>query len=155
MAEVARRHKPVTKGVSIVGKEAYADYMEFSKIRDPKKFTYYKDYGRITRKIWKKIAEDSMEYESGVYAPKFFYLIPQVIANRPYIETRGGEIQSNDHTNGDMYTPVFCNLMYNVRYKIWYLDGTYVHSYIKRLTEKIRASVPTYYFILMTLLKSK
>lgn len=148
-------YKPVHIGVSIVGKEAYTDYRLSSKVRDPKKFTYYTDYRRITRKIWKKIAEDSVNYESGVYAKKFFYLIPQVISNSPFIEMPNGKIKTNSHTNGDSYTPIFCNLFNDFQHSCWSVDGCYVRSYKERLNLIIEKFVPKYYFILPTLLKNK
>lgn len=148
-------YKPVHKGVSIVGKEAYKDYRLSSTIRDPKKFKYYTDYRRIARKIWKKIAEDSVKYESGVYDKKFFYLIPQVISNKPFVELPNGRIKTNNHTNGDAYTPIFCNLFNNFNHFCWSLDGCYVKSYKNRLNETINKFVPKYYFILPTLRKNK
>lgn len=142
-------------GVSIVGKEAYKDYRLTSKIRDPKKFDYYTDYRRITRKIWKKIAEYSLTYESGVYAKNFFYLVPQVIANKSFIELPNGKIRSNNLTKGDIYTPIFCNIFSNLKHFCWSLDGTYVDSYTQKLHETINKFVPKYYFILPKLIENK
>jgi len=149
------QYSPVVKGVSIVGKEAYTDYRLWSKVRDPKKFDYYTDYRRIVRKIWKKVAEDSVNYESGVYAKGFFYLIPQVIANRAYIELPNGKIKSNIHTGGDIYTPIFCNLFRNFNNFCWSLDGCFVPTYTDRLKEVINRELPRYYFMLNTLIKNK
>lgn len=148
-------HKPVHTGVSIVGKEAYKDYRLTSKIRDPKKFKYFTDYRRITRKIWAKIAEDSINYESGVYDKDFFYLIPQVISNEPFIELPNGKIKTNSHTNGDVYTPIFCNLFKKFNHFCWSVDGMYVRSYTSKLKEVIDKFVPKYYFVLPTLIKNK
>jgi DNA-binding ferritin-like protein (Dps family) len=148
-------YRPVHTGVSIVGKEAYKDYRLWSKVRDPKKFDYYTDYRRITRKIWKKIAEDSLNYDSVVYDKDFFYLIPQVISNKPFIELPNGKIKSNDLTKGDIYTPIFCNLFKNIKHFCWSLDGTYTDTYIEKLQNTINKFVPKYYFILPTLRKNK
>lgn len=147
-------YRPVEKGVSIVGKEAYQDYKSISKIRDPKHFNYYTDYRRITRKIWKKIAEDSVNYESGVYDSTFFYLVPQVVTNQPFIEMPNGKIKTNSHTNGDIYAPVFCNLFKRLDHSCWSFDGCFVDTYKKRLNGIINKYVPRYYFILSTLIKN-
>lgn len=155
MSRFIPTYKPVHLGVSIVGKEAYADYREVSKIRDPKKFTYYTDYRRIARKIWKKIAENSINHESGVYDKDFFYLIPQVIANEPFIELPNGKIKTNSHTDGDVYTPIFCNLFKNLNHFCWSLDGCFAATYTKKLNRTINKFVPKYYFILPTLIKNK
>lgn len=155
MAKFFSEYKPVHKGVSIVGKEAYLDYRLSSKVRDPKKFDYYTDYRRITRKIWKKIAEASVNYESGVYAKDFFYLVPQVVGNKPFIELPNGKIKTNSHTNGDMYGPIFCNLFKDFNNFCWSVDGCFVDSYTDRLHEVINKFVPKYYFILPTLRKNK
>lgn len=155
MSKFIQIYKPVHKGVSIVGKEAYADYREFSKIRDPKKFKYYTDYRRITRKIWKRIADSSIEYESGVYDKDFFYLVPQVMLNRPFIELPNGKIKTNDHSNGDVYTPIFCNLLKDINHYCWSVDGTFVRTYSTKLYDTINKYVPKYYFILPTLIKNK
>ena len=150
-----QQYKPVHVGVSIVGKEAYQDYRLWSKVRDPKKFNYYTDYRRIARKIWKKIAVDSVTYESGVYDKSFFYLIPQVISNSPFIELPDGRIKTNSHTNGDTYTPIFCNLFKRFEHFCWSVDGTYTRSYKNRLKMIINKYIPKYYFILPTLRKNK
>ena len=148
-------YRPVHKGVSIVGKEAYKDYKETSTVRTPKHFNYYTDYRRITRKIWKKIAEDSVNYESGVYDSTFFYLVPQVVTNQPFIEMPNGKIKTNSHTNGDIYAPIFCNLFKRLDHNCWSFDGCYVDTYKKRLNNLINKVVPKYYFILSTLIKNK
>mgnify|MGYP000303645858 CR=1 FL=1 len=149
------KYTPIHTGVSIVGKEAYKDYRLTSKIRDPKKFTYYTDYRRIVRKIWNKVAEASMEYESGVYAKDFFYFIPQVVDNQPFVELYGGKIKTNSHTNGDIYSPIFCNLFKRFNHSCWSLDGTYTKSYKEKLKNTINKFVPKYYFILPILLNNK
>ena len=151
MARHIPKYKPVHLGVSIVGKEAYTDYRKTSKVRDPKKFTYYTDYRRITRKIWKKIADNSIEYTEGVYDKDFFYLIPQVIANKPFIELPNGRIKTNNHTGGDIYTPIFCNLFKNLNHFCWSIDGCYAATYTKKLSNIINRFVPKYYFILSIL----
>ena len=148
-------YRPVHKGVSIVGKEAYKDYRLSSTVRDPKKFKDFSSYRRITRKIWKKIAEASVEHESGVYAKDFFYLIPQVISNKPFVELPNGKIKTNYHTNGDSYTPIFCNLFKKFNHFCWSLDGCYTESYTERLHDVINKFVPKYYFMLPTLIKNK
>lgn len=143
------------KGVSIVGKEAYKDYRLTSKIRDPKKFDYFSDYRRISRKIWKKIAEASIEYESGVYEKDFLYLVPQVIDNKPFIILQNGKIKTNSHTDGDIYTMIFCNLFKKANNFCWSLDGSFSTTYLQKLADKINKEVPKYYFILPTLIKNK
>jgi hypothetical protein len=155
MSRFVPKYKPVHTGVSITDKEAFADYKEWSDTRDPKKFNYYSDYRRLARKIWKRIADDSLEYESGVFDKGFFYLIPQVIANKPFIEMPNGRIKTNDHTGGDIYTPVFCNLFPKFNHFCWSLDGCYVRSYLDKFNLIINKFVPRYYFILPTLLKNK
>lgn len=155
MSKFILEHKPVHVGVSIVGKEAYKDYRLTSTVRDPKKFKDFSTYRRITRKIWNKVAEDSVAYESGVYDKDFFYLIPQVIGNSPFVKMKNGKIRSNDHTNGDSYTPIFCNLFKNFNHFCWSLDGCYVRSYTTRMYEVINKFVPKYYFMLSTLKKNK
>ena len=137
------KYRPVHVGVSIVDKEAYKDYRETSKIRDPKKFNYYTDYRRVARKIWKKVAEDSVNYESGVYDSTFFYLIPQVVDNRPFIELPNGKIKTNSHTKGDMYAPIFCNLFKRFDYNCWSLDGTYTKSFKDRLKDCLLYTSPS------------
>lgn len=155
MSKFISVYKPVHTGVSIVGDDAYRDYRLTSTVRDPKKFKDVRTYRQITRKIWKKIAEDSVMYEGGVYDKDFFYLIPQVISNRPFIELPNGKIKTNSHTNGDMYTPIFCNLFKSLNHFCWSLDGCYVRTYTKRLNETINKFVPKYYFMLPTLIKNK
>lgn len=155
MSRFFNNFKPVHTGVSIVDKEAYKDYRLTSKVRDPKKFKYFTDYRRIARKIWAKIAEDSVNYESGVYDRDFLYLIPQVISNEPFIELPNGKIKTNSHTNGDVYTPIFCNLFKDFNHACWSVDGTFVDSYKNRLTEKVNKFVPKYYFVLPTLINNK
>lgn len=155
MTRILPNYKPIMKGVSIVGREAYTDYRLTSKVRDPKKFTYYTDYRRITRKIWNKIAEASIEYEGGVYAKDFFYLIPQVVANMPFIEAYGGKIKTTSHTDGDIYSPIFCNLFRKFNHSCWSIEGTYVKSYKNKLVDTINRFVPKYYFMLSVLLKNK
>ena len=154
MGRFLPKYRPVHVGVSIVDKEAYKDYRETSKIRDPKKFNYYTDYRRVARKIWKKIAEDSVTYESGVYDSTFFYLVPQVVDNRPFVELPNGKIKTNSHTKGDIYAPIFCNLFKRFDYSCWSIDGCYVKSYTSRLNDIINKFVPKYYFILSTLIKN-
>lgn len=148
-------YRPVEKGASIVDKDAYKDYRETSKIRDPKKFTYYTDYRRIVRKIWKKVAEDSVNYESGVYDSTFFYLVPQVVTNQPFIEMPNGKIKTNSHTNGDIYAPIFCNLFKRFDHTCWSFDGCFTKSYKDRLKNIIDKYIPTYYFILPLLKNNK
>lgn len=149
------KYKPVEPGVSITGKEAYTDYREWSKVRDPKKFDYYTDYRRISRKIWKKIADNSIEFEGGVYDKGFLYLVPQVIANKPFIELPNGKIKTNTHTDGDIYTPIFCNLFTRLDHFCWSIDGCLVQSYKDKLTETVNRFIPRYYFLLPTILKNK
>ena len=148
-------YRPIHVGVSIVGKEAYKDYRLTSKIRDPKKFTYYTDYRRITRKIWSKIADASVNYEGGVYAKDFFYIVPQVVANLPFVEVYGGKIKTNSHTEGNIYSPIFCNIFKRFDHLCWSLDGTYTDGYKKKLTDIVNRFVPKYYFMLPILLKNK
>ncbi len=155
MSRFTPKYRPVHKGVSIVGEEAYRDYRLTSKVRVPKKFKDFTTYRGITRKIWKKIAEASVSYESGVYAKNFFYLVPQVMDNKPFIELANGKIRSNDHTNGDMYSTIFCNLLKKFDHYCWALEGPFVESYLSRLNKTINKFVPKYYFILPTLIKNK
>lgn len=154
MSGYNKRYTPVHLGVSITDKEAYYDYKNTSTVRDPKKIRYYKDYRRIVRKIWKKVAENSIEYESGVYAKDFFYLVPQVISNQPYVELLNGKITTNSHTDGDIYAPIFCNLFKRFNHFCWSLDGCFVGSYKSKLSETINKFAPKYYFILPTILKN-
>ena len=155
MARFISKYNPIHVGISIVGKDAYKDYRLTSTVRDPKKFTYYTDYRRITRKIWNKIADASLEYEGGVYAKDFFYMIPQVIDNQPFVELYGGKIKTNFHTNGDIYSPIFCNLFKRFNHSCRSLDGCYVEGYKSKLKKIIDKFVPKYYFILPILLKNK
>lgn len=148
------KYKPVHKGVSIVGEEAYKDYRENSKVRNSKNVSYFTDYRRIARKIWSKIAKDSVEFESGVYAKGFLYLIPQVIDNKPFIELPNGRIKTNTHTDGDMYTPIFCNLFKKLDHYCWSLDGCFTEGYKDKMKKKINDEAPKYYFILPTLIKN-
>ena len=148
-------YRPVHKGESIVGKVAYKDYRLTSTIRDASRFKDFSDYRRITRKIWRKIAEASVKYESGVYDKDFFYIIPQVIANKPFIELHSGKIKTNSHTNGDIYSPIFSNLFKNINHFCWSIDGSFVLSYKTRLNDIINKYVPKYYFILPILRKNK
>lgn len=147
-------HRPVERGVSIVGKEANAHYKKWSKVRKPKNFYSFADYRRITRKIWKKVALASVEYESGVYAKDFFYIVPQVIDNQPYIIGPDGKIKSNHHTNGDIYTPIYCNLFKRYNHFCWSVDGSFVKSYKQYFKQVIEKYVPKYYFILASLKKN-
>jgi len=149
------KYKPVHTGISIVSREACADYREWSTVRDSKKISYYTEYRRVLRKVWKKIAEDSLIYESGVYAEKFFYLVPQVVDNQPFIELYNGKIKTNSHTEGNIYAPIFCNLFKRFDYNCWSLTGSYVESYKQRLNEIINKFVPKYYFILNIILNNK
>lgn len=155
MGRFIPQYKPVEIGVSIVAKEAHDDYRNTSKVRDPKKFGYYTDYRRITRKIWKKVAEDSVSYEGGVYAKGFFYLVPQVITNTPFIELANGKIKTNPHTEGDVYSPIFCNLFDRLDHFCWSIEGTYVASYKNKLKTIIDKYAPKYFFMLPLLLKNK
>lgn len=155
MSRYVPKYKPIHKGISIVGKEAYKDYRLNSKIRDPRKFTYFTDYRRITRKIWNKIASSSMEYEGGVYAKNFFYIVPQIVNNQPFIELYNGKIKTNSHTNGNIYSPIFCNIFPRFDHLCWSVDGTYTESYKKKFTNIINKFVPKYYFMLPILLKNK
>lgn len=148
-------YKPVVKGVSTVDKDAYRDYRLASKVRDPKKFNYHTDYSRVIRKIWKKIADYSIEYESGVYAENFFYLVPQVIAKVPYIRMGNRRIKTNRNTDNNVYTPIFCNLFGRLNHFSWSLDGTFMRPYKKKLKKQIDKYNPRYYFILNTLRKNK
>lgn len=148
-------YTPVHVGETIVGKDAYKDYRLTSKVRDASRFKDFSDYRRIARKIWKKIAEASVIYESGVYDKDFFYIVPQVISNKPFIELHNGKIKTNNHTNGDMYTPVFSNLFKSVNHFCWSLDGSFVFTYKERLNNIINKFVPKYYFILPILRKNK
>lgn len=142
------------KGESIVAKEAYDYYRENSKRRNKKIFSYYKDYGRVTRNIWKKVAEASMEYESGVYAKNTFYFVPQVIANRPFIQLPSGKIKSFEHTNGDMYSPIFNFISPRLDHICWNFDGSFLKSYKERLNDILQKYAPKYYFMLNTLIKT-
>lgn len=148
-------YRPVEKGVSIVGEDAYKDYKKTSKVRDYKKFKSKDDYRRITRKIWKKIAHASMDYESGVYVKGFLYLIPQVIDNKTFVQLPGGNIKNNRHTKGDIFTPIFANIFEKLNHFAWSLDGCFVETYKKRLTDTINRELPRYYFILPSILKNK
>lgn len=143
------------KGVSIVDREAYDDYRKSSDIRNPKNVSYYTDYRKIARKIWKKIAEDSVNHESGVYVKDFFYLVPHVVDNKPFLELPNGKIKTNYHTNGNIYAPLFCNLFKNLGHYSWTIDGCFVESYSERLNDVINRLVPKYFFILPTLIKNK
>lgn len=147
--------KPVHKGASTVDDAAFQDYKKWSKIRNPKNFNYFSDYRRVARKIWKKVAESSVNYESGVYDKDFLYLVPQVVDNKPFIELPNGKIKTNAHTNGDIYSPIFCNLFKSFNHSCWSVDGCFVDSYEERMTDKINKEVPKYYFILPTLIKNK
>lgn len=154
MGSFVPNYKPVEKPVSIVGREACEDYRKWSVVRNPSNISYYTDYRRITRKIWKKVAEASINYESGVYAKDFFYIVPQVIANKPFIELANGRIKTNDVTGGDMYTPIFCNLFKKLNHFCWALDGGFLQEYKGKLKEIINKFVPKYYFILPILRKN-
>lgn len=149
------KYKPVHKPVSLVDQMAYEDYKKWSKKRDWRVVGNVNQYKGLSRKIWKKIAEYSVQYESGVYSENFFYLIPQVIDNKPFVQLKSGRIKSNDFTNGDMYAPIFCNLMKKFSHFTWSLDGSYVDRYKERLTNIINEVVPKYYFILSIIKNNK
>ena len=155
MARFIPKYRPVHKGVSIVDAEAFKDYREWSKVRDPKNFSYYTDYRKVARKIWEKIADSSIENEGGVYDRNFMYLIPQVIDNRPFVELPNGKIKTNSHTNGDMYTPIFCNLFKKLNHFCWSLDGCFTDRYKNNLKTKVNKEAPRYFFMLTTLIKNK
>ena len=154
MADFLNDYKTVHKAVNVVDKDAYTYYRLNSKKRDSKKFKDHREYRQTIRKIWKKIAEASIEYESGVYCKNFFYFVPQVIAEKPFIKLKNGKIKSNAHVDNRMYTPIFCNLMRGIEYYCWSPDGLFAESYKKTLFDKIEAEVPDYYFILSTIMKN-
>lgn len=155
MGRFVPNYRPVHKGVSIVGDEAYQHYKNSSEIRNPKNTDSVLKYRRLARKIWKEIADSSVTYESGFYDKDFFYLVPQVVDNKPFVELPNGKIKTNNHTNGDIYYPIFCNLFENLNHFCWSLDGTYVQSYMTRMHDLINKFVPKYYFILSTLRKNE
>jgi hypothetical protein len=152
--DVSAEWRAVEKGECITGKEAYKDYRLNSKIRDPKKFDYYTDYKRITRKIWKRVAQDSVEYEGGVYAKGFFYIVPEVIANIAFATNRFNKnyVDPMRSTGGDMYTILFVNLFREFKYNFWSMDGLFTQNYKKRASKLFRKIRPKYKFLLDTLL---
>lgn len=148
-------YSPIHKPTSTVDNEAFQDYKKKAKFRDVKKLNYYTNYRRVVRKVWSRVANDSINYESGVYDKDFFYLVPQVVDNKPFIELPNGKIKTNFHTDGDIYYPIFCNLSKKLEHSCWSLEGGYVATYKKKLRETINKFIPKYYFILSTLIKNK
>lgn len=152
--DVSAEWKAVEKGRCITGREAYKDYRLTSKIRDPKKFDYYTDYKRITRKIWRRVAQDSVEYEGGVFSKGFFYIVPEVIANIPFATSRFNKnyVDPMRSTGGDMYTILYVNLFREFKYSFWSIDGLFAQNYKKRASKLFRKIRPKYKFLLDTLL---
>lgn len=143
------------KAMSIVGPEAYDDFRENYKKRDPSVTPERTEYRRLVRKIWKKVSEASYEYESGVYDPTFFYMVPQVVFNQKYVILPNGRIKDNSATGGDEYALIFCNLLKGLSHQCWSLNGSITRRYgriLKKITDTI---APTYYFILPMLIKNK
>lgn len=143
------------KAMSIVGPEAYEDFRENAKNRDASVTPERTEYRRLVRKIWKKVAEASYEYESGVYDPNFFYIVPQVVFNQKYVILPGGKIKDNSATGGDEYAPIFCNLLKGFKHQCWSLNGSITRSYKTALKEITDTIAPVYYFILPMLIKNK
>lgn len=149
------KYTTVHKGKSIVGDEAYYDYKEYTKSKGKKQKFTKKSYRKVCRRIWEEIANGSLNYESGVYVRAFFYLVPQVTGNTKYYKTRNGRIEFNNHTNGDIYSPIFCNLLRKHDKFCWSLAGGYTDTYRFKLQTIIDKYVPKYYFILNTLIKNR
>ena len=154
---VGQEWKAVEESAKITGKEAYKDYRETSNIRDPKKFDYFTDYRRITRKIWRRVAQDSIEYEGGVHARGMFYIVPQVIGNTPFVTNKKvkGWISSGFETGGDIYTILFVNIMKDFKHQVWTMDGLFKQNFTKRFSRLAKKLYPTYTFFLEIIQKNK
>ena len=151
-----RSKKLVGKKYKVVDHKAYVYYREKSKHRNKKNVKDFVDHGRIIGSIYKKISNDISEYEGGVFAKRFMYIIPQLYPNKSVAtipSEDGFDYTSNAHTQGRFATILFINLFPGNSYEFWSMDGSFYKDLKSRVSKKFKEFRPKYLFSLNSLLR--
>jgi hypothetical protein len=140
-----------------INDEAYTFYKERANHRDKKKTRARRHLASIIKSIYSKVAEAAIDYEAGVYAPGYFYIIPQPYPSRKpvLIAGEGGKLIStmNSHSEGSVYSLIFVNLLAGRHRRVWDMTNSFFKGVRKKLTTRLKEDEPKYLFALDSLKK--
>lgn len=152
-------YKVLGKKERVVGEEAFKFYRRNAKHRDATTNNESKHLSTILNSIYSKVSKAAIENEGGVYAPGFFYIIPQPFPKKSFIKILqpGGGYRGtmNLHTDGLIYSLVFVNILPKNTYRIWDMTNSYFSNIRKSLSKTLKEYNPNYLFSLGTLRKIK
>lgn len=156
MKKIYRNKKLVGNKSIITDYESYAFYRDNSKNRKKENTPNYVAYSGILNKIYDKVAEAIPEYEGGVYANNFFYIVPQALPKKQvaYIPTKNGlKTTLNHHSDGKIYKIIFVNLLLERKFQVW--DAKFFSSVKRKVSEKIKSFTVDYKFVLHSIMTSR
>lgn len=152
-----RNYKLLGKKERVTSEEAFQFYRKRAKHRHKPTHAEKKHSAKIINTIYEKVRDAAIEYEGGVYAPNFFYIIPQPFPKKGLIEavTEGGGYRKtmNLHTGGLLYSIIFVNLLPDKRHRIWDMTNGYFSGIRKKLSSMLKEFNPSYLFSLDSLRK--
>lgn len=154
---IYRNTKLVGNKKTLVSQEAYKYYRERAKRRDKEKTNERKHFAKTLNNIYRKVRDQSLEFEGGVYAPSYFYIVPQPYPQKKFVKVlqKGGEYRGtlNIPTKGRVYTLLFVNLLTGKKRKLWDMSGTFFPKIREKMSNRLKEQKVRYLFSLDTLKK--
>ena len=136
---------------SVIDKDAYDYYTQNSKKRDKSKINQNRHFAKIINSIYKKVAENAVTYEGGIYAKEMFYIIPQPYPQKLFVRLTDGETlrgTMNLHTDNKIYSIFFVNLFPGTKYKCWDMYNSFFKNIKSRLSEILHGGSAKYIYSL-------
>lgn len=150
-------YKLVGKKASTTGREAFDFYKKESIHRNKKEMREPKNMAKVLNLIYEKVRDGAVEYEGGVYAPSYFYMIPQPFPNKRFIKVlqKGGEYKGtlNVKTGGRVFTLLFVNIFSKKEHRMWDMSNSFFDTLKSKFSKFIKSNSFRYLFSLHTLKK--
>lgn len=156
MRKIYRNHKVVGNKELLTDYKSYAFYRDKAKYRNKKNTPNFVAYSGVLNSIYEKVAESIPEYEGGVYANNFFYIIPQALPKKSltFIPSKDGlKSTLNSHSDGKIYKILFINLLLEKKYQVW--DAMFFNSVKQKVSQKIRDFYVNYKFVLNSIMTTR
>ena len=150
-------YKLLGKRASVTDREAFDFYKKNSVHRDKKNMAEPKNMAKVLNLIYEKVKNGTIEYEGGVYAPSYFYTIPQPYPKEGFIKIlqQGGEYRGtlNLKTGKKVFTILFVNIFSKKEYRMWDMSNSFLNTMKSKFSKYIKKNSFRYLFSLHTLKK--
>jgi nucleoid DNA-binding protein len=128
--------------VTITSKEAYNHYKSTAVFRKKENTYTLRQYSKIVRAFYSKVADNLVENEGGVFLKNFGYFTVIAHPKRQVVKVPYGDVEYfNFNTDNHLYLPTFFNISRGKPLlNLWVMDRTFSRSKVRARLHKALVS---------------